>query len=233
MAKIHSIFELSGTMGNMTFVDSRAYDKHVRSRRGTHKPAVVNDSFRKSSDELGTAIPFSQRIKNSFNPYLTNFKDGTLWMRLVSFFRKQLRTGDKIDYRQLEGFQFHKKHSLDSLLRGKIGISASVSDGELSISIQLRGHPYFPVNYINAYCITLAVVSISADGITTETWDHVFPVTMMIAGQEMGEQILRFPAGLEMKTFIICLKCDGYQDAVIMNNARTKGMAVLKVVERE
>jgi hypothetical protein len=54
-----------------------------------------------------------------------------------------------------------------------------------------------------------------------------------LKGKALGEQTLHFAVGKEMKSFIICLKCDGYQDAVIMNNLRTKGMAVLKVVERQ
>jgi hypothetical protein len=231
MAKINSLFEISGTMGNITFVKSKAYGNHFRRKRGTNKPAVVNDSFRESSAELKASTPFAKLIKDSFNPYLFNFKDGTLWTRLRSFFRKQLRANSQVDYKELNDFQFHKEHSLNSLLQGKVGISAAVTEEELSITLELRGHPYFPVHYINAYCLTLAVAAISADSTTTQTWDHMFPVTML-TDKEIGQRVLCFPVSKEMKTFIICLKCDGYKDAVIMNNVRTKGMAILKVVER-
>jgi hypothetical protein len=229
MAKISSLFGLSGTIGNMTFVDSRAYKKHVRKKKGSH---AINDALRKSCAELSAATPFAKRIKDSVNPYLTDFKDGELWTRLRSFVRTQLRAAGQVDYKQLEDMQFHKEHSLHSLLRGKIELSASSTEEELSVSLPLRSHPYFPVHYINAYRFTVVVVAISADGTSTQTWDHVFPVTML-KGKAMGEQTLHFPVGKEMKSFIICLKCDGYQDAVIMNNLRTKGMAVLKVVERQ
>jgi hypothetical protein len=228
MAKVNSFIRLSGTLGDVTFVRSAVYGDIVRSKRGTYKPAVVNDSFLKSSEELKLAIPFAKLIKDNFNPYLTNFKDGTLWSRLRSFFRAQLRKHGKVNYNELKGLQFHRENSLSSLLGGNFEVIASRDAEDICVTVHLHSHPYFYLDYINAYRVTLIVVAISANSQSAKTKDHQFPITKL-SSNVMEKQTLRFSVGKEIKNFVIALKCEGYQGNDMMNNVRTKGMEVVEV----
>jgi hypothetical protein len=139
----------------------------------------------------------------------------------------QFREGE-IDYKKLENFQFHQKHSLYSLLQGKCDLTASVDKKALSITLQLHGHPHFPLRYIDAHKLTLAMIAITADSSSSRTTEHLFPLTRL-EDNPIGEVQLNFPGEKKMKTFIIVLKCEGYKGKDVMNNLRTQGMGVVKV----
>jgi hypothetical protein len=227
MAKVNSIIEFSGTLGGMTFVHSNTYRNHVRKKR---RRGPVNDAFKKSAAELQKATPYAKLIKDCINPYVDNFKDGTLWSRLRSFFRKQCREGS-VDYKALEGFQFHEKHSLDYLLHGTLVLTASADKDALTISIQQHGHPFFPLSYINAYRLTLVVIAIAAKRKTPQTTEHLLPVRRL-EDNPQTETVLKIPVVNKNSPFIIVLKCEGYKDDLPMNNIRGQGMAVMQVVQR-
>jgi hypothetical protein len=106
MAKSRSIFKLSGTLKGITHVSSTAYGDHVRAARGTYTPVTLNESFKESGKALQLSNVFAKLIKDALDPYRANFKDGTLWRRLVSHFRQQLKDNNNgVDFRSLLGFQ--------------------------------------------------------------------------------------------------------------------------------
>ncbi len=57
MAKVNSLIKISGTLDDHTFVRSATYGDHVRRKRGSVKQALVNEAFKKSSEELRMATP--------------------------------------------------------------------------------------------------------------------------------------------------------------------------------
>jgi hypothetical protein len=228
MPKVKSVIKLSGTLDQLTFVRSHTYGDHVRRKRGSVKPAVVNDAFKKSSDELRAATPYAKLIKDSVNPYVIRFKDWTLWSRLRSFFRKQVREGS-IDYHLLEGFEFHKLHSLYSLLRSKPLLKVNMDEGELCLSFGLAVLPHFPVRGIDGYKLTLVIIGISTDGTSSITLDHTFHIKRL--NDNSPEEQIRFALKEPLPTFIIALKCEGCRKSEVVYNVKANGMAVIGVVE--
>ena len=77
MAKSNNIVthELSGTIDNLTFVNSKAYGAHVRRKRGTVKEAVLNKTMKESSNKL---IHVNQIASLVFKSISNEHKDGKL-----------------------------------------------------------------------------------------------------------------------------------------------------------
>ena len=48
MAKVISLINLKGTVGDYTFVKNARYGDHIRAKRGTHKKAELNDAFKEA-----------------------------------------------------------------------------------------------------------------------------------------------------------------------------------------
>ncbi|HEX5169781.1 MAG TPA: hypothetical protein VFW11_11455 [Cyclobacteriaceae bacterium] len=228
MAKVDSIIKFSGTLDKLTFVRSAAYGDHVRRKRGSVKPARVNEAFKRSSDELKMATPYAKLIKDSVNPFLSNCRDWTLWSRLRSFFRKQVRSGS-IDYYELVGFEFHKKHTLDSLLRGRPAIDASINGSELCISFQLQAPPHIPLSYIDGYQLTLVVIGVNGESTSSCTGEY--PLGLARLNEKPGIEQLRLSLKEPADTIILALKCEGCKGNNVMNNAKSQGMAIVHVLK--
>jgi len=116
---------LRGKLGGIVFVGSKRYGQHVRSKRGTFKPAQLNESMEESSQRLASAnIP----AKAIFDAVRVHHKDGELWNKLVAIFRKQLKEGTPFHINDLEKLECHEKCRLDKLMlctHYKVGLQAS------------------------------------------------------------------------------------------------------------
>ena len=228
MAKVNSLIKISGTLDDHTFVRSATYGDHVRRKRGSVKEALVNEAFRKSSEELRIATPYAKLIKDSVNPYLIYFRDWTLWSRLRSFFRKQIREGD-INYQQLVGFEFHKAHSLYSLLRNKPSVNVHADEIEICVHIRFHLHPYFPVSYVDGYQFTILVIVVDATNKSVRTFEHVSAIRKLSDPLHEEEQ-LKFSREVHGSTVIVALKCEGCKGNDVMRNVKTQGMAIVQVI---
>jgi hypothetical protein len=227
MAKVNSLIKISGTLDDHTFVRSATYGDHVRRKRGSVKQALVNEAFRKSSEELRIATPYAKLIKDSVNPYLIYFKDWTLWSRLRSFFRKQIREGD-INYQQLVGFEFHKAHSLYSLLRNRPNVNVYADEKEIRVHIRFHMHPHFPVSYVDGYQFTILAIVVDAVSKSVRTFEHISTIRKL-TDKLHDEQQLRFSREEHGGVLIVALKCEGCKGNDVMRNVKTQGMAVVHV----
>ena len=98
MAKVRSILKLSGTIGEVTFVDSAAYGPHSRAKRGSITPITLAEGMKISSSNLNEANLRAKIIFDAVNEFAPGFKDGKFWSRLISIFRKQKKEGKMYNY---------------------------------------------------------------------------------------------------------------------------------------
>lgn len=98
MAKIRSIVEISGTLSDITFVDSRAYGTHARAKRGTYTPITLAEGMQKSAKVQTHVNQLAKLIFDAVNAFVPGFKDGKFWSRLLAVFRHQQKTGRKYSY---------------------------------------------------------------------------------------------------------------------------------------
>lgn len=116
MPKISSFISPAEIGAQYTVVNSAAYGRHVRAKRGTHTPLVVTDTMKKAGELLRSANQYAKVITDAFKPFCEDIRDGQRWQRLVSIIRKQLQKDD-IDLPALfKGFYFHRRRPLHGVL---------------------------------------------------------------------------------------------------------------------
>lgn len=158
MAKSNNIVthELSGTLANLTFVNSKAYGSHVRRKRGTVKEAVLNETMVESSNRL---IHVNKIASLIFKSISKEHKDGKLWPRLLSKLRLQLRDYNFNDVSCLLNLECHKKRTLDSMLRFSWNVEVEeMAKRQLRINLQLPHTPKYDNKYLKEFQISMHVL---------------------------------------------------------------------------
>ncbi|MBS1978335.1 MAG: hypothetical protein JST46_13260 [Bacteroidetes bacterium] len=134
MAKLTSLFTYNGTFKDVTNVHSKLYGKHIRAARGTYKTARINDALKKSGELIQVANRFAKAVKDAIDPYRKNIKDGSLWFRLVSLFRRQLGEKGMVDLRGLKGLEFHPRYKLSNFFFAKVEARLSENRNDLEVT---------------------------------------------------------------------------------------------------
>src|SRR5262245_38953963 len=93
MAKINSIFRISGTVGDFVFYDTK-YGTVVRQRPQRNKRSASPASVRvqQQCNEFKTAGKAVQLIRSAFHPLLKDIRDSTLQCRMMSTMMKVLQS---------------------------------------------------------------------------------------------------------------------------------------------
>lgn len=226
MAKASSIIKLQGTIAGLTFVRSRAYGDHVRAKRGTYKKADVNDVLKQESKILLRANVPAKIFKDAIDPYLGQFKTGMLWQRLVSVFRKQLKTQGAIDFGQMERFEIWPDYPLSKFMNVQSAIAFKKEKSLLQVDIAYDGHPAFrKVKSINGYKFTVIGIFPSLKKKTAVTVDAVSEVIAMEGPVAPVRVKLSVPS--KSKVFAVCLKIEGCIDGEVSNTRMTEAMCVV------
>lgn len=113
MAKIiNPIIRLQGNFQNIVFVKSKVYGDHVRSKRGSIKPASVNDTLQAHADKTKTINAAAKRVHDLLKAYAGNFKESLLWQELLSRMRKSTTIEFVALLQQLDGLDINSKYPL-------------------------------------------------------------------------------------------------------------------------
>lgn len=153
---------LRGSLGGITFVNSKRYGPHVRSKRGTIKPARLNAAMEKSSRRMSAANVPAKAIFDAVRIY---HKDGELWNKLVVIFRQQLREGRRFCLDYLDKLECHCTCTLDRLMCATgFDIRHELRDNSLCIDVSLQEHPDWSyLNWKGAFQYRLSIVAVFPD----------------------------------------------------------------------
>jgi hypothetical protein len=226
MAKSQSLFKLQGTIGGLTFVSSRAYGDHVRARRGTYKPAEINASLRQEGKMVVMANVPAKIFKDAIDPYRGKFLGGTLWSRLVSFFRKQLKTEGKFDFTKLNRFEIREENPLDSFIDARATVRLDKKTSKLKVEISYDRHPKFKkVKDINGYVLTVIGIFPDLKKKTAQTSSVESKVLKMTGSPTPLLVELNLPP--KAKEYMMCLKLEAYINTMPSNTRTTTALCVI------
>lgn len=230
MAKSDSVISLQGTFGEITFVKSRTYRNHVRMRRGTYKKAVVNAAFKASSKKLIAANIPAKIINDAVKQYRSGLEGGSLWSDLRSTFRKQLKEDGAVNFSKMDPFEIHTKYTFDRFLSLQPEIAVDKKRSILKVRIEYNRHPTFrKASYIDGYQLT--VVGIFPDlkkksARTAEAQSEIRPLKGKV---DAFDAQLTIPP--KAKSFLVCVKMEGYMKGKVPASGVTKGMRVFEAGE--
>ncbi len=135
---ISNTIKLQGTIGNLTHVKSPTYGDHVRTKRGTYTPISLNETMQACKDRLmdcnGQAKPIFEVLKDEY-------RDGSLWWRLVSLFFKRAKEGLKPHVSMLMGLECNAKCKLAEILGTRYSVNVERAAKKLKVSVGLVTAP--------------------------------------------------------------------------------------------
>lgn len=226
MAKLNTMFKFNGTFRGTTAVRSKTYGDHIRAKRGTHKPAPVNAAFVESGKKLEIANAYAKVIKNCLDPYRENFKDGTLWSRLVSHFRSQLKEHGQIDFSRLQRFEVFKEHPLHLVLNMHTTLSLNAEGTAQTFILHPSTAPHFKSGKnIDSCQYTIIGIFVKPDSLIARTVSHE-ERTKTLCKEPIS---VEFPLSEKGEEFLICVKCEGCNNGIPSTNMRTKGMDIIYI----
>ena len=158
MAKVNNLTTqgLKGTLDNMTFVNSKAYGDHVRRKRGTVKKAVLNDAMVQSKDRL---LQVNETARLIFNCIRNEHKDGSLWRRLLSVLRRQVKETNDNNVKCLLNLECNTAHTLTMMLRSNWFIEiAPIVKRRLCISLKIPEAPMMRKKYLPESQVSIHII---------------------------------------------------------------------------
>ncbi|RYG19672.1 MAG: hypothetical protein EOO07_06395 [Chitinophagaceae bacterium] len=211
MAKVRSIIKLSGTLTDLTFVDSKAYGAHARAKRGTYTPISLSEGMQKSAEVQKQVNLMAKVVFDAVNGFVPGFKDGKFWPRLLSVFRKQQKAGEKYSYKDFDLMEMRleyptSKHGFFRLVNG--------GDNKVQLHYQLaKGESY-----------RLSLLRIASD--ETLLIPYTEEVIEVVVAYQTGVEVLSFaftdlPAG---NNVLWVLHCEQLNDGLPIGLLKSRGL---------
>jgi hypothetical protein len=105
-----------------------------RRRRGTVKPAKLNESFQKNKELTALCSPAAKRIVMKLMPWMEWIDPGYLIARMSGRLKKAYNQNGKVDFSLMKGLDMQSVHTLDKLVSN---YSIKNIRGEVEISIPI------------------------------------------------------------------------------------------------
>ena len=229
MAKSKSkpVFNISGTVLGITFVNSTAYGKHIRAARGTYTPVEVNEAFKATSKQLISANLPAKMIKDAIDPYRIDFVHGMLWQRLVSIFRKQYKENGAFDFKALKDFEIHSEFPLTRLVTFQSTVSFDFLQSQIMVTLDFENHPDFKESGVDGYRVTGIAIHPDLRHKTAATYQIVLPVINL--KDKVKPLTIAIPQHSDLT--LLCVKLEACSKGEVVNNYATKGMKIMQVIE--
>jgi hypothetical protein len=204
----------------MVHVRSKRYGDHERNPRGTFKPAVLNEVMEKSKNRL---LQVNKAASLIFSCIRDEHNDGTLWTRLLSALRHQLKEKNYNDVHCLLKLECHAVHTLTNILRSNWHINtAEIVKRQLAITMSLDKAPRWKTRNMHHFQVSLHVIypDLERNRIQKEiVHSEVFPLF------NYPEEIpFVVPVPPRAPAYAVFLKVTGCTDGVPGNGLQSTGM---------
>ncbi|MCS3797894.1 hypothetical protein [Niastella sp. OAS944] len=233
MAKSNNIVthELSGTIDNLTFVNSKAYGPHVRRKRGTDKEAVLNETMKESSNKL---IHVNQIASLIFKSISSEHKDGKLWRRLLSKLRLQLRDYNFNDVSCLFNLECHTTRTLEKMFLHLLDVKVhKIEKRQMHIHLNLPDTPLYDKKYLKEFQISMHILY--PDFENSKLKKEVACSDVLQKGNCAKAFSFAVPVPAKATEYAIFMKVTECEDGEALNYPQSTGMrcVAVGVIERK
>lgn len=226
MARLRpSAIRVQGSIFDVTVVNSKKYGVHLRARRGSKTPVTINDELQKSRNEL---LECNKPAKMMFDALRGEHKDGDLWQRLLSLFRKQLKEDNSFSLSGFEHFECSTSYSLHQLLLNDYSITTKASTNKMRITLKLHNHPAWKKrNYVTGY--RPEVILLFPDFETGICTKALAQSPIVHFKDELKPLRFDLPVPAGQKQWLLLLGITACEKNKVIIAPTHKGMAVVKV----
>lgn len=197
-------------------------------KRGSIKPAILNDSFQRNSSAFTITSPVARRIKERLEEFTRGLNISSLHSRLNGELVKTYNKNGAVDFSQLKGFEIQEDHLLENILltqyrlqqtSDSIAIQISVREGVVKQYNRLVTDFYF--EGILLYGDGLTDGSLAVEYAVSKPYSFVDTLT------EACELVLQLPGDKQPWMLMLKVSClEGNEMAV---HAKHYGVRVVEV----
>jgi hypothetical protein len=216
---------LSGTLDNLTFVNSKAYGPHLRRKRGTKKKAVLNKAMVESKKRL---LQVNQIASLIFKSISNEHKDGKLWPRLLSKLRLQLRDYNFNDVSCLFRMECHTKRTLEKMLLHLLDVKVeALTKRQMKINLDLPDTPLYDKKYLKEFQISMHVLYPDFEGIKLKKEVACSDVLQKNNCPKTFSFVVPVPA--KATEYAVFMKVTECEDGIALNYPQSTGMRCVAV----
>lgn len=171
MARIsRSLINLQGTLGDLTIVNSQAYGRHVRARKGTHTKVECNDSLKLNSGNALSVTSLASVWQNALRSIELYFVQPRLWEKIIGrMFATRSSTVSTLLH-SLEGLDINAAYPFERLLPNLPEIEWKTTARNIIATMHCDSYPIFPTSlHADSYFYTLHIFWLNETGIRCET----------------------------------------------------------------
>jgi len=107
-----------------------------RMKRGSYRPATLNESYQKGSNAMKITAPAASRIVRRLQPYLSRLETGRLTVRISGKLRKALKEGGRLTFTYLKGMDMQPRHPLWKLLQAPAHVKVDAQEITVNIAVK-------------------------------------------------------------------------------------------------
>jgi hypothetical protein len=226
---ISPIFKLQGTIGDRTFVKSKANDGegYVRATRGTYKPAQCNGVLEENSKRTSVLNGAAKPVHDALKQLAGSFKQRNLWQQILSRMRRATATTHGQLYASLKGLEINDAYPLERLVQIPEVAVRSAQD-VLLVRLNALMHSSYSKKQ---YCCALFVLWIDGErqhcAIASEATAWIeFKAPVAVHEFSFGiPEVARY--------YILCLKVETGSEAKVVESFGGMGMRILAVGDLE
>jgi len=215
MAKIKNKFKLTRTVDGITYVSSKAYQAHVRAKRGTYTPISLADGMKRSAAEQTQANLMAKIVFDAVNKFAPKFKDGKFWSRLVSAFRLLIKEKNSKGYKPLDGLEVRPDYPMSK--QGNFRLMKRVDALVFSYRLKIA----------TGYRLSILRMATDQDMLIPYPDD----VIIMVIGEDEldGKVLLHFDALPDEAQILYVMKCEQLVNGKLIGKLSQKSVSFLSV----
>ncbi len=218
-----SLFELSGTLGGITFVQTRK-GTVVRSARGTVKEAVCNDSLQEQN-HLNYLVNPAARLVNGFvKVYALSFKKSDLWQDMQSRMRKSGENNFAGVLQSLEGMEVNPKYPLGRIMPDA-QVRVELAQGIVTLEVHYTC-VFFNAVQADCYCYELVVLFANEECTLIDRVQINSGWLGLKDARENNATSFEMPVGAAY--YVVLMKVEGGRKGIAIEEKPAMGVRVMK-----
>lgn len=107
-------------------------------KRGSHRPASLNEAYQQTSNAMKISAPAASRIVRRLQSYLNRLETGRLTVRISGKLRKALNEKGRLCFTYLKDLDIQPQHTMERLLKAPVRVEQD--EQELRVHIPVNAH---------------------------------------------------------------------------------------------
>lgn len=223
MAILNGILRLKGTIGELNFVNI-GQTIRVRRKRGTVKPATINNKFRQNVDRNDRVMKTGKPIFRIIKEYAESKRLGRFWPNMLGRLRTCSDDNLETQLQSLKDLEINIKHQLSERVIVE-GYTLHNDQDHFMVELKLKSHAIFEDEDVDCYYYELITILWDKDeGITQYT---SIPTHWIYHTDDEPKGIIKFERTNWEKYYLLILRLQGGKEGKVSDFVPDRAMAIL------